>query len=99
MPGMRRVLAAFLQQKGTASEPGAPEVAAYEFQSGGIISMLEGLHEKFSAELKALQQEEANKSHAYDLQLIHLNDDIAHTSAHHEDKTTTSPTRAPTTRT
>merc|ERR1719199_2236992 len=50
MPGMRRVLAAFLEEKAKAAEPGAPEVAAYEFQSGGIIAMLEGLYKKFKAE-------------------------------------------------
>merc|ERR1719199_1135299 len=89
MPGMRRVLAAFLEEKAKAAEPGAPEVAAYEFQSGGIIAMLEGLYKKFKAELDAVEEEEANKAHANDLQQIHLDDTIAYSKSDKEEKTAT----------
>merc|ERR1719197_413389 len=37
-PGMRRVLAAFLQEKEETAR-GGPAVAAYEFQSGGIVAL------------------------------------------------------------
>merc|ERR1719473_780731 len=74
-PGMRRVLAAFLQQKG--QEDGAPEVAAYEFQSGGIVEMLEGLEKKFKAQLDDVEKEEANADHFYNLEMSHLTDHIA----------------------
>merc|ERR1719335_423284 len=46
VPGMQRVLAAFLEMKSNekdslrGSQSGGPAVAAYEFQSGGIIEML-----------------------------------------------------------
>merc|ERR1719316_2074887 len=40
VPGMRKVFAAFLQMQ--AGETGAPAVAGYESQSGGIVEMMEG---------------------------------------------------------
>merc|ERR1719335_1044666 len=55
VPGMQRVLAAFLEMKSNekeslrGSQSGGPAVAAYEFQSGGIIEMLEKLKKKFKA--------------------------------------------------
>merc|ERR1719352_2090094 len=55
--GMRRVLAAFLEQKETgkggflqAEETGAPAASAYEFQSGGIVDLLEKFLKKFENE-------------------------------------------------
>merc|ERR1719401_2790670 len=60
-PGMRRVLAAFIQE--TSRSDGAPEVAAYEFQSNKIIEMLEGLLKKFQQELADVEEDESNKSH------------------------------------
>merc|ERR1719375_2573482 len=38
---MRPVLAAFLEESSKSHADGAPDVAAYEFQSGGIIEMME----------------------------------------------------------
>jgi hypothetical protein len=83
-PGMRRVLAAFLSE-GTRGD-GAPAVAAYEFQSGGIVAVLEGLDKKFKGELSDLQTDESNKKHYYDLEQIHLSDTIATTTGDREDK-------------
>merc|ERR1719335_727980 len=78
--GMERVLAAFLEMKSKADDSlrgsGAPAVAAYEFQSGGIIEMLEKLKKKFKAELDTVETEEANKAHAYDLEMLHLGNSI-----------------------
>jgi len=88
MPGMRRVLAAFLQEK-ASREPGAPAVAAYKSSSGTIIDMLEGLGEKFKAELDTVETEEANKAHAYDLEMLHIKDTLAHMNADVEEKTAT----------
>ena len=39
------------------SEPGAPEVAAYEFQSSGIIEMLEGSLGKFEKKLSQCESD------------------------------------------
>merc|ERR1719359_903937 len=46
--GMRRVLAEFLQASSKQEHlRGGPAVAAYEFQSGGIVQLLEKFHDKF----------------------------------------------------
>jgi len=59
MPGMRRVLA-FLQQEDT----GAPSASAYKLQSTSIVTMLEGLAQKFKQELDQVEVEEAKKANA-----------------------------------
>jgi len=48
-------------------EVAAPEANAYEFQSQGIIDMLEKLKDKFTDERTALEKEEASAKHAYDM--------------------------------
>jgi len=84
-PGMTRVLAAFLQQK--AAQDGAPAVDAYEFQSQGIIEMLEGLEKKFKKELADVEEDEANQAHYYELEMIHLTDTITKSTEDSEEKT------------
>jgi len=83
-PAMQRVLAAFEQQGGY--NDGAPAVAAYESQGGGVVAMLEGLETKFKEELSATQEEESNKAHDYDLTMIHLSDTIAKSNVDREEK-------------
>merc|ERR1719388_614709 len=65
-----------MKSKTEDSLRGAPAVAAYEFQSGGIIEMLEKLKKKFKAELDTVETDEANKAHAYDLEMLHLGNSI-----------------------
>merc|ERR1719356_1793042 len=67
---MRRVLAAYLEE--SDSSDGAPAVAAYEFQSQGIVAVLEKLLDKFKAQLSETESGEANAAHAYDLKMLHL---------------------------
>jgi hypothetical protein len=86
-PGMQRVLAAFLQE-GTQQD-GAPAVAAYEFQSGGIIAVLEGLEKKFKEELDDVESQDSNEAHNYDLEMIHLSNVIAKDKSDREDKSVT----------
>merc|ERR1719375_1599229 len=69
--GMRRVLAAFLQERSETAR-GGPAVAAYKSSSGGVIEMQEGLQAKFKEELSAVNEQEANKLHAYELEMLHL---------------------------
>jgi len=88
VPGMSRVLAAFLQQK-AHDTPGAPAVAAYEFQSNHLVEMLKGLLEKFSSELNDVETEEANKQHAYELEQLHLGNTIADSKKDREEKSAT----------
>merc|ERR1719232_1211835 len=83
-PGMTRVLAAFLQER--QKQDGAPAVDAYEFQSQGIIEMLEGLEKKFKGELADVEEEEANEAHYYDLEMIHLTDTITKSTADADEK-------------
>jgi len=63
----KRVLNSFLQQD--PSDEGlavsAPEAEGYEFQSQGVIDMLEKLLDKFVAERTTLEKEEMNSVHAY----------------------------------
>merc|ERR1719473_2255926 len=84
VPAMRRVYAAFLQMN--AGEAGAPAVAAYESQSGGIVEMLEGLLKKFKGELGAVEEAESNQAHYYNLEMVHLSDTIAHSSQDRDEK-------------
>lgn len=85
-PALRPVLAAFLSESTKSSEPGAPEVAAYEFQSGGIVTMLEGLLEKFEKELGEVEAAETNKVQNYDMNKIQLTDLIAYSSKNRDEK-------------
>merc|ERR1719162_1456859 len=84
-PAMRRVLAAFLQDKEEKAQ-GGPAVAAYEFQSGGIIALLEKFSKKFKDELAEVESEESNQAHNFDLEMIHLSDTIAYMNKEHEEK-------------
>jgi len=88
-PGMRPVLAAFLEESSQHREPGAPEVAAYEFQSGGIIEMLEGLLSKFEKELSDCESDENNRVQNFDLNKIQLTDLIAYSSKNRDEKSVT----------
>merc|ERR1711934_513275 len=50
---------------------------AYEFQSSGVIEMLEKLLDKFIDERTTLEKEEMNSKHAYDMLMQDLNAQIA----------------------
>merc|ERR1712190_200898 len=61
----------FLLQGGVQDPEGlavsAPEANAYEFQSSGIIEMLEKLLDKFIDQRTTTEKEEMNSKHAYDM--------------------------------
>merc|ERR1712056_82521 len=64
----RKVIEAFLQQdpdEGLAVS--APEAAGYEFQSQGVIEMLEKLLDKFVEERTVLEKEEMNSKQAFEM--------------------------------
>jgi len=64
----KRIIDAFLQQdpqEGLAVS--APEANAYEFQSNGVIDMLEKLLDKFVDERTTLEKEEVNSVQAYEM--------------------------------
>jgi len=83
-PALRVALASFLQQQ--SSEDAAPAVSAYEFQSGGIMQMLDKLLNKFKAQLDEVQTDENNKAHAFALQEEHLSNSIKQLNAERERK-------------
>merc|ERR1719156_395463 len=67
----KKVISAFLSQGDELGDDpmsvSAPEANAYEFQSQGVIDMLEKLHDKFEDERTDLEKEESNARHAYEM--------------------------------
>jgi cell division septum initiation protein DivIVA len=64
----RHLITAFLQQDPEVGlDVSAPDAHGYEFQSGGVIEMLEKLADKFEDERSALEKAESNAAHAYDM--------------------------------
>jgi len=83
-PGIRRVLAAFIQE--TQKGSGAPSVNAYEFQSDSIVALLEKFLKKFSSELEQVETEERNQVNNYDNEMIQLSDTIDYLKKELEEK-------------
>merc|ERR1719310_1901876 len=81
----KQVIAAFLQQ---GKEPmsalmqdaqemvAAPEAAAFEGSSGGIVQMIGDLEAKFNDERDELEKKEADERHAFDMMAQELTDSI-----------------------
>lgn len=94
-PGMRRVLAEFLQvTEKDERQKGGPAVAAYEFQSSSIVSLLEKLLTKFEGELGDVETAESNSAHAYDMEQLQLSDTLAYENKELEEKSTLRAKRA-----
>merc|ERR1719331_2269711 len=92
---MSRVFSEFLQSSGTAEQQkGGPAVAAYEFQSGGIVQLLEKFLKKFRGELADVEEAESNQAHAYEQEELHLSDTIAYSNKELEEKSTLKAKRA-----
>jgi hypothetical protein len=79
----QRALNAFLQmgEDPEGLSVTAPEAAAYEFQSSGIVDMLEKLKDKFEDERNKCEKEEMEKKHAYQMMMQDLQDEIERASA------------------
>jgi hypothetical protein len=60
------------------NQPTNPPVAAYESQSGGIVKIMEDLQAKFEEERAALQKEEMEGKHSFDMLELELEDQIAY---------------------
>ena len=63
-----------------------PAPKTYEFQSGGVISMLEGLQDKFVDERISLEREEQKKRHAYEMLAQSLDSQLAQSKKEQEEK-------------
>jgi len=93
-PEAKKALDLFLMQ--STEEPSdeglavsAPEANAYEFQSSGIIEMLEKLLDKFVDERTALEKEEMNSKHAYDMLMQDLTAQLEQAKADRTEKAET----------
>jgi hypothetical protein len=71
----KAVIASFLAMA-TNSETGAPEAAGYEFQSGGIVSMLEKLKLKFEDQRLAAEKAEISAKGNFQVLAQQLTDDV-----------------------
>jgi chromosome segregation ATPase len=60
----------------------APEANAYEFQSGGVVEMLEKLHDEFGTKKRELEEEELKSQHGFESIMQWLTDSIE--NANHE---------------
>merc|ERR1719169_30938 len=72
----------FMQQA-----PTPPEANAYEFQSGGIVDMLEKLKDDFRKQAKDTEKAEMNSQHAYNMIKQDLTDSIDRANSDIEEKT------------
>jgi len=93
-PEAKATLETFLQQSVSASEAVAasdfasqePEAYGYEFQSHGVIEMLEKLLDKFVEERTALEKSEMNSKHAFEMLMQDLAAQIAQAKADRSEK-------------
>jgi len=67
----------------------APEAYGYEFQSQGVIDMLEKLLDKFIDERTVLEKEEMNSKHSFDMLIQDLTAQIAQAKQDREEKAET----------
>lgn len=80
----KKALTAFLQnaQPDDRLFNEAPQAHGYEFQSGGVVDMLEKLKDEFRTKKSELEIEEKNAQHAFELMSQQLTDNIE--DAEHE---------------
>merc|ERR1719199_56081 len=71
----KAVISSFLSLQADSSAS-APEANAYEFQSGGVVSLLEKLKLKFEDQRLALEKEEMTSNANYQVLMQQLTDDI-----------------------
>jgi len=70
----KKALTSFLQ--GDGLDYAAPEANAYEFQSGGVVDMLEKLQDEFSNKKTELEKEELGAQQAFEQIMQQLADNI-----------------------
>merc|ERR1719181_2259694 len=71
----KKALTAFLQQDPELAYA-APEANAYEFQSGGVVDMLEKLNDQFSSKKTDLEKEELGAQQGFEQIMQQLSDNI-----------------------
>merc|ERR1719486_447528 len=73
----KRTLEAFMALGQDPLSVTAPQAAGYEFQSGGVVEMLENLRDKFQKEKNDLEKDEMGAEHAFNLMQMELKDSIS----------------------
>jgi hypothetical protein len=73
----KRTILAYLSLDQDPLSVTAPQAKGYEFQSGGVVEMLENLRDKFQKEKNDLEKDEMGAKHAYDLMMLDLKDSIS----------------------
>merc|ERR1719335_479470 len=87
----KRVIASFLSTDSEVrtEDPlavSAPQASSYEFQSGGVIDMIQNLHDKFEDELRTAEKEEMQAEHAFKLMMLSLENNIKASTEEREAK-------------
>jgi len=74
----KRMIDSFLSSSESEDDTAiaAPETEGYEFQSDGVIEMLEKLQDKFEAELRKLEKEEILSQQSYEVLIQDLNAEV-----------------------
>jgi len=86
----KKAINAFLEQEPAEGlAVSAPEAYGYEFQSQGVIEMLEKLLDKFIDERTVLEKEEMNSKHAFDMLIQDLSAQIEQAKQDRGEKTET----------
>jgi len=85
----KEALTQFLQQAPEGLEVSAPDANGYEFQSGGVIEMLEKLEDKFEDERSDLEKAEVNAKHAFDMLMQDLTAQIENATNARTEKSVT----------
>merc|ERR1719183_795475 len=82
----KKAIDLFLMQDPEGLAVSAPEANAYEFQSSGVVEMLEKLLDKFIDERTTLEKEERNSVHAYEMLMQDLKAQIAQATQDRDEK-------------
>jgi len=79
----KQYLSAFIEERSGTDyaiaeglDASAPEAAAFETQSGGIVGLMEELEEKLIAEKTQMEKEEMNKEQAHNMMVASLTSEI-----------------------
>merc|ERR1719446_1954874 len=71
----KSILDAYLAQP-AGLDVSAPEASGYEFQSGGVVDMLEKLQDQFTGEKRKLEKDELGAQQGYEQVMQQLADDV-----------------------
>jgi len=82
----KRAIDAFVQEDPVGLEVAAPEANAYEFQSQGVVDMLQKLLDKFIEEKTDLEKAEANSLHAFEVLMQDLTNELSYANEQRSNK-------------